>query len=506
MQKQTLSGLLIVLVLLLAALAPARAQTGPGAAGGTTPSPATAAPTSAPAAAPTSTPATPPVYSSSAALWGSTCWTCGLLDAANDARKVYGKKAFDLIGGSLVPLISAILGVWILLQAARLLMPFGAMDGGSKTMTSVFTRIILAIIVLMMVQNYQLFWKINNATIDAGLEGSAAITQKALTAFAPSDGFAGATCDRAALSTAAPVPTAGAPSAATGSPPPAAVDLLAPLEARRSARLYCSLSQMQAGLGVGMDVGISLLMEVVKKPFWAILQGVGGIPIIVGAGVVTGGESTWVLMRMAAGLVLLGVFGLAAFLMVFRFIDVIVKWTVMTVLAPALISLFVFPKTRQIAFGGIKMMLAEAMTLLFMAIIVAVMVSVFGYVLSLDETGVKTMEELSRVELKKGIAEPVFWHLLTIGLMTLGLMSQAASWAGYAMSMPAMMQLPSYGAKAADAVQAAVGQLVSKTGGFMFNRRWDARVRMNTTLRGELTKPHDYATRKKSGRLLSGEN
>ena len=463
--------------------------------------PAAASPTS-PATPPSTQPASAPkpddkpVFSKTAGLWGSTCWTCGFLEAANKARQIYGKRIFDLVGESMVPLLSAILGVWILLQAAQLLMPFGGMDSGTKIMTGIFSRIILAIIVLVLVRNYQIFWKINNATIDAGLEGSAAIVRQSLNVFAPQQGFGAANCGRAGASVDAAVASLNSPTD---------IKLIETLEESRGDKLNCSLSLMQTGFGVGMDVGIGLLMESIKKPFPALLQGLGGIPVVIGAGIVTGGESVWVLMRLAAGFVLMAVFGLAAFLMAFRFVDVIIKWTVMTVLAPVYISLFLFPKTRSIAFGGIKVMLAEAMTLIFMAIIVSVMISLFGYLLSLPENQVKTMEELSQATLKKGIGEPLFWHLLTIGLMTLGLMTQAATLAGYAMSMPGMMQLPSFGAKAADAVQSAIGKLAPQIGGAIYNRQWGQRKKMNALLRTELMKPRDYDTRRAQGRLLNDE-
>jgi hypothetical protein len=437
------------------------------------------------------TPATPV---KSEQLWGTSGWTVPFIEAVNNARITYGKQAFDLIAASLTPLISAILGIWILLQAARLLMPFGPMESGSRIMTSVFIRIMLGIAVMMMMRNYQIFWTAQNAIIEGGLEGSAAIIERALRIYNPQQGSgapntAGIPAGGCSRPNAAITPAAAAANAGQDQA------LLKTLEgeAERGARLSCSLSLMQASMGVGMNVGISLLLDVVKKPFWAILQGVGGIPVILASGIVTGGESTWVLMRMLAGAVLMGIFGLASFLMAFRFIDVIVKWTVVTILAPVFISLFLFRNTRQIAWGGLKMMLADALTLIFMAVILAVMVSFFNYVLSPGSASYgsyKTMEELSQAQLHKGLAEPAFWHLLVIGLMTLGLMSQAGAWAGHAVSMPGMLQLPAVGAKVADTLQSAAGRLVSELGGMTFNRRWRAQKKdLNPELRRAVAQP-----------------
>lgn len=437
----------------------------------------------------TTTPATPV---KSEQLWGTSGWTVPFIEAVNNARITYGKKAFDLIAASLTPLISAILGIWILLQAAQLLMPFGPMDSGSRTMTSVFIRIMLGIAVMMLMRNYQIFWTAQDAVIEGGLEGSAAIIERALNIYNPQQG--------SGASSTAGIPAGGCsrPNASITADLAAAAGqdqaLLATLEgeAERGARLSCTLSLMQASLGVGMNVGISLLLDVVKKPFWAILQGVGGIPVnLVGAQQVAA-ESVWVIMRMLAGAILLGIFGLASFLMAFRFIDVIVKWTVVTILAPVFISLFLFRNTRQIAWGGLKMMLADALALIFMAVILAVMVSFFNYVLSPDSASYdsyKTMEELSQAQLHKGLAEPAFWHLLVIGLMTLGLMSQAGAWAGYAVSMPGMLQLPAVGTKVADTLQSAAGRLVSELGGQTFNRRWRAQKDLNTELRRAVAQP-----------------
>jgi hypothetical protein len=480
-------ALILCLVLTGLAAGPAAAQTTPDPkqasdAGyadillqGSPPPPSSTGPT------PTSTgpgaPGTVNTNPKTAKQWGNTCWTCGFFETVNDARVIYGKQIFELVAEALVPLLSAILGVWMLIQAAQLLTPFGPMEGGARTLSSVFIRILLAILVLAMIRNYPMFWLIHTAVADAGAKTASEILRLALDNFAPTDGLTNQ-CPTDSGNPALPTPGF----ASSG-------EDLKTLAISQGDELRCTLSQMQAGLGVGMSVGVALIDDVISKPFWAILQAVGGIPIAVGAGIVTGGESTWVIMRFIAGMILFGVFGLASFLMAFRFIDIIVKWTVITIFAPLFVMMVLFRNTRQISTGGLKMMLADALTLVFMAVILSVMVAFFGYVLSITGTSVKTMQDLAAYDLKRGIADPIFWHLLVMGLMTLGLLTQAASWAGFAVSMPAMLHLTQYGTKAAEALQGAIGRLVPQAGGLIANQQWKMRQRLNTMLRRELQRP-----------------
>lgn len=449
--------------------------------------------------------------------WGTGCWLCALIQAADQTRLRYGQAVFERLGEALRPLLIAVLGVWLLFQAGRLFMPFGPDDGAAKIMGGVFIRILLAIAVMIGLQNYRLLWSFQEGIVSGGLAASGVILDEVTETFTARETLPyGCTGFNSTGGTSAiPVLASGQGVTVT---PVTPLDLqILNSEETRGKLLQCRLQQMMQGFGVGIAMGVSLLdRSIAQQSFWHVWQNMGqGVEIKTGQGLgetatnaaagaanavaqaaVGVASGPWIIMRFIAGMALVLVFGFIALLLGFRFLDFIVKWTVITIISPMLLFAMVFPSTRQITFGGIRLVFQDALVLLIMAVMVALMIGMFSEILNPTQTAafgldpsIRTMDDLVNYRMNNGVADPAFWNILVIGLLTAGMLGQAPNLAAYAVNLPATFNVPPIGAKVVEGLTGIAQKFLGKLPDWTVNRDWNRRKRLNNYLRRQLMRP-----------------
>ncbi|MCE2964180.1 MAG: hypothetical protein LW855_00080, partial [Alphaproteobacteria bacterium] len=396
------STLLLMLLLFFGLSSTAWAQA-------TTPAPASAAP----AASATATQGSNLVTLPSDDSWYTSCWICPLLQLAEDVRQDYGKRAFTMIGGQLSDIVSVVLILWLLIQVAKLFSPFGG-GQSSKILNGIIKQILLTLIVMMLVFNYKYFWNLMNLVVEGGTYTGQVFIMTA---------------------------TEGIPAGMFKldcSPPPAAPGS-EKVDAMQA--LLCQVEVIQRALGIGVKLGVDL---------WSGSTNVNYMDATIGGG----GKG---LLRSVAGLALIAVFGYNLIAFPFRIIDLMIKLTILTVLAPIFIASFLFPFSRNLTFLAVRMLFASGMTVVMTCVVVAAYI--IGLAAVLDMNGANSLETL---KLQDGIVSGAFWHLLTLGLLTNTLMATAPRWADAAVSVPMNIRLPMYGSQVLNNISGTLSRNFSR--------------------------------------------
>lgn len=345
--------------------------------------------------------------------WYTTCWICPLLQLAEDVRQDYGKRAFTMIGGQLRDIVLVVTVLWLLVQVAKLFSPFGG-GQSSKILNGIIKQILLTLIIMMLIFNYKYFWNLLNLVVEGGTYTGQVVLLTATEAIPP--GMFRLDC----------------------SPPPAAPGSE---EVDAMQTLLCQVEVIQHALGIGVKLGFDLQSDTSNLNYMD--KTIGG-----------GGKS---LLRFIAGIALIGVFGYNLIAFPFRIIDLMIRLTILTVLAPIFIASFLFPFSRNLTFLALRMLFASGMTVVMTSVVVAAYI--IGLAAVLDMNGAKSLETL---KLQDGIVSGAFWHLLTLGLLTNTLMAMAPRWADAAVSVPINIRLPMYGSKVLENVSGTLSRNFSR--------------------------------------------
>jgi hypothetical protein len=77
-----------------------------------------------------------------------SCWVCPISAMMVDVAYEMGQAMFDFLGGNVRRLIAIIIALWVLLQAGKLLMPFGALDSVGGMANKIAARLAITLLVL----------------------------------------------------------------------------------------------------------------------------------------------------------------------------------------------------------------------------------------------------------------------------------------------------------------------------------------------------------------------
>jgi hypothetical protein len=378
--------------------------------------------------------------------WYETCFACVLFEAIDDARTKFAPKAFEVVAGSLSPLLMIFMALYLLVLGAQLILPFGPMERPREIFNRIVVRICMALAVLTLVANYQFFWKVHETIDSVGIRSVHAFIKAGIEA-----------TDLRGID------------ASCQNPP----KLKGGADFDAASELSCVMEQMQKMLGIGMRVGQALIKPYHDKTVTANFSQRNNAQ--------TGLEtaSNWF-----SGWVLTILYGIIALMVPFRLFDVIIKWTIITVFSPAFVAAFLFPQTRQVSMNALKGLLQSAFTLAIVGIVVATGAVLISYTLANggDGNGL-TAQQLAQQGLDNALVNPVFWQLGAIGILINALLGASAGMAESMIGVAGKVHMPKPGQGVLNKLFAGGLNLIALGAGGTANLGWNRRMKRNAGTR-----------------------
>ena len=326
--------------------------------------------------------------------WYTTCWICSLLQLMDDVRQDYGKRAFELVAGQIADPLSVFLILWFLFQSAQLFNPFGGQQA-PKVLNGLIKQLILTIIVVGLVQNYKIFWRIQDMVVSVGSKVSHVYINNA-----------GRYIGNNEITTCTP------PTSSPGS-----------VSSDATQKFLCNVEIMQRALGMGIKLGHDL---------WKNNEKVGYMDATIGGG----GQH---LLRSAAGLGLIGVAAALLILVIFRVVDWLINLTIITILSPVLALSFLFPISRQITTTAVKVLFASGINIILTGIVIAAFMVIMKNVLDMGNAN-----NIGGLSLQDGILSPDFWRLIALYIAARTVLKQTTNWSDLITQVPRTLRMPMF--------------------------------------------------------------
>jgi hypothetical protein len=277
------------------------------------------------------------------------CWSCELIKGIVVVSVRLGKPAFDLFKDGLISLIGITVGILILWNAGKLLMPFSPLEGGRKVLNEVVVLLGLGLFTIGILSSLDFVWRYLYApTISVSMNLSDAV-------MAAGGSNTSANCASGAF---------------------AATDIVAQ-STELGERLSCRIAGISEQINNGMRLGWAMIVS--TNSAWYEINPFDNL---------SGQTASKLFMRLLltiSGILLMVVFLYASATFLFAIIDVIMRWTFLFVLSPLMVAAFTFKPTRGFSTFGFKG-LAEAMMTLTLMTIVATVTSLLIVELGSDPT------------------------------------------------------------------------------------------------------------------------
>lgn len=276
------------------------------------------------------------------------CWACDTLNQVSNIGLSVANQAFNALSGELVTLVGALMGLWLLFFAARLFLPFGPDGNVGGLWNKAAKKLLMFAVVLGFLQNSDAFW---NYVFIPLMSGGIGLAGKIIQMSDPYE---------AQFGTPETVPAAGdACSGATATPAASGGAALAVAQSVMK-QINCPLARLQSQFGKGMLVGAAIF-------FGSPQETISDIPVF------------GFLDKFFCGLVLIGVYFFGYMLYPLLFIDVVMRTTVITVIAPLVIAASLFVPTRGLAVKAIWQLVQSALTLVFASVVAGIAKATLSY-------------------------------------------------------------------------------------------------------------------------------
>lgn len=270
------------------------------------------------------------------------CWACDTLNQVSDIGLKVANQAFAALSAELTMLTGLLMGLWVLFFAARLFMPFGPEGEVAGLWNKAAKKLFLFAVVLGFLQNSQAFWDyLFTPLMSAGF----GIAGKVILISDPFEAQFGKT------------------------------------QTLPGADAYCSGAASDSGLQ-----GAQSVMHQMDCPL-AKLQSQFGKGMLIGEAICRGGGTTKVfdsiligiVIKVASGIFLMGIYFLGFILYPLLFIDVAMRTTVIAVVSPLMIAACLFVPTRGFAVKAVWHLVQSALTLVFAAAVGGIAKAILAY-------------------------------------------------------------------------------------------------------------------------------
>jgi hypothetical protein len=329
------------------------------------------------------------------------CIPCDVMKRLVVISETLGERVFSSIRASVQSFIGIVLALVMLVNAAKLLFPFGPLDKSSMILNNVVTRVGFSLLVATALLSFQNYWRyihqpvllgalnLTQVTMQQVQEGASA--QKALNALQGSANlYEGITPNKTVLKARVCAQTHF-----TVGQVPEAVD--------------CTVRQMQYAIGEGLEAGLTIIMYGIPKNVF----------------------TDWmsILILIAASMVLLVVYGIAFFNFPMKIADVVIRWTIISVLSPLMLAALIYPATRHYFVNALRGLIQAAMEMVFIGVVIALAgfaIFALGDWKAEQVGGQQGVAYAGKMVLMNSI---IFWQLVLVGITMNLMIGKAKSFA-----------------------------------------------------------------------------
>jgi hypothetical protein len=329
------------------------------------------------------------------------CWPCGILSSISDNGLTLGNTLFVGLASTVRDLLGILVALWIVLLAARILVPFGPEGGVGDLWNKGAKKLLLLSLVIGFLQSATPFWDY---------------------VFVPVVG--------AGVALAGDISTAGGATGTACSTPTSPASGLAGAKQVMQG-IECPLTRVQDTFGKGIVAGIAIMVHGGN----AMTSSGGGswfLPSLPNVGDVLGGL---VLVICGLGVSVIYLLGLVMFPL--AIVDVVLRAVVIATLSPMLIAATVFAWTRGAAEAAFRGLVHAGLTLILVAVVANLgskaIDAVFASLGLGDWSNVRALDEANTVP----IWSASYWVLLGVGIVLLFMMKHANSMAAEFSKAPA---------------------------------------------------------------------
>jgi hypothetical protein len=324
-----------------------------------------------------------------------TCFSCPLIKIIVKIAADLGEDIFNGLRETLISLIGIVIALIMMYKIGTLFLPFGPTENVSKVINQVTYLAAVGIMLSVVLSSMSYFWQYVYIPV---LQASVDISDVVLRSTAI-EGYA--SCPS--------VPIIGTVQEQN--------NLLAE-------RIECQTKNIVEGISQGIRVG------------WAMIASIGNYPIVDWNGIMN--LIKRVLLLFSA-IPIIAVYFYATLKFLFSMIDVVWRWTFVSMISPIMIASFATKQTRSFFSFGMKAMFESLIAFSMMSIVAAVTASLIANV-DLD-SNYKSLATLNTPDkyikaIQAGnvyaptINRAAFWNITFIGLLCGGLMFQCRDIAG----------------------------------------------------------------------------
>ena len=306
----------------------------------------------------------------------NACLACSLVELLANTAYELGGKAHQFLKTSVTALLAAIFGIYLLLQAGKLLLPFGPLENAAGVFNAVMTRSLVVMLAMTFMLGFGNYWTlIHTPPLTSAINLTSALMDKTKQTLGGS-ALIEQSCGLVNSS-----------------------DITAISKA-----MSCTMRNAQDTVGKGLLSGLGVMFT----------NSLSGNPL---AQVTSGAVA--ILIAIASSAVLLLIYAPLYLSLPLKMADIIVRWTLLAVLSPLVIGAAAFPVTRSLMFAALKGIIQAALELLMYGVVVA-----FGaYAMNTSIQSLTTNDAVYAPALNSAL----FWQLLLIGLITNTLLRQSRS-------------------------------------------------------------------------------
>ena len=340
--------------------------------------------------------------------WLGECWLCPIFKILDDTRKSFGTPACEYISSQVVVLVPITLGIFMMVSAAMMLLPFGAGKSASTVLSGMMGRTFLVIVVAVLLYDCRTFnTYISGPIYTMGIKAS----QTAMNV-----GIGAHTAFGLQTDCVDPLAKGGG----------------------TEASFFCMLEVASKTIGVPIGLGMNIIKDINEMGWWTALT------------------SPWMVLQwlMAVVMIVIGVLIVITYFMLN--VDFALYTMIFEVLSSFYVLMFLHPTTRGFAVSSLKGLFASALGLFLASVVLTAQIAMIAYVIDV-QPDLNSVDDVAKYVIDKGdkdptrgFGDPVFLMLLAGQLIINAAMAGVASQAKSMVAAGSNIGIPQMGADFAE--------------------------------------------------------
>ncbi|MFM7630942.1 MAG: hypothetical protein ACKO43_03930 [Alphaproteobacteria bacterium] len=356
--------------------------------------------------------------------WLGECWLCPIFKILDDTRKSFATPACQYISSQVIVLVPITLGIFMMVSAAMMLLPFGAGKSASSVLSGMMGRTFLVIVVAGLLYDCRTFnTYISGPIYTMGIKAS----QTAMNV-----GIGAHTVFGLKTDCVDPLATGGG----------------------TEASFFCMLEVASKTIGLPIRFGMNIIKEINEMGWW---EKILNSPSVV------------VQWLMSVTMIVIGALIVITYFMLN--VDFALYTTIFEVLSSFYVLMFLHPTTRGFAISSLKGLFASAVGLFLASIILTAQIAIIAYVVDVHPD-LNSVEDIAKYvvdggdkDKTRGFGDTAFLMLLAGQLIINAAMAGVAGQAKSLVAAGSNIGIPQMGGDFAEKFQQRVQEGLRGVGG-----------------------------------------